>query len=465
MKKALVILLILATAGGIFAQDLKLSGKLWSGINWTKASDGRHTIGINNDDGPYPARFDLDGKFTLDNYGVTFRFRNDNFTELSNIQIHQAYLWANFLQDMVTFEFGKIDDGAWTSMGDKDWNMAGGGGARVQIKPITGLNVGFMLTLPGALGEDDASPFFNRLEYFLPETVIGAGYENDLVSFNWALKFDSAGDILTWNDDMKWLNNANPGAGVSLAAKAPPEQSSIDTALAAAFLGELGGSATTTPLLAAFVDEMFTTPGLAGVPNRLFGFASSADGASTQFGLSVKAIPNLKLIAEGLFHNFPAWDRAGFGWTNETIEYGLGKISVGAVLTQMFWGKYINYYSDAAAAGDNFMRNVDTMQPWYKFKPYVSYAINDKLTAGLEVGAGFQIHYIDYDFNLRPKISYKLGSNAEIAAYYDFELINYADMLEYNSDPRSKTAWRPDSGEDHNYRHINQVQVNLNWNF
>jgi hypothetical protein len=354
----------------------------------------------------------------------------------------------------------KIDDGAWTSMGDKDWNMAGGGGARLQIKPMTGLNVGFMLTLPG----DGDRPFDNRLEYFLPETVIGAGYENDLVTFNAALKFDSAGDILTWNDDMKWLSNANTGAGISLAAKAPPAPAMPDGDILMALMLDPIFTTFSTDVR-SFFTGLIPTSGGGGVPLRLNGFASSADGASTQFGISVKAIPNLKLIAEGLFLNFPAWDRAGFGWTNETIEYGLGKIAVGAVLTQQFWGRYINYYSDAQASWDNAYRDVDTMRGWYKFKPYVSYEVNDKLTAGLEVGAGFQVHYIDYDVNIRPKLSYKLGSNAEIAAFYDFELINYADQLEYTSVRRSKAAWRPDGGQDHNYRHINQVQLNLNWSF
>jgi hypothetical protein len=203
MKKALVALLILAVAGGVFAQDLTFSGAVDTGL----------TIAIpSGDDDPYvqlyhddagPARVRLNGAFSLDNYGLKFRFQNTYNKSGDAVVAAYAFVYANFLNDILTLSAGRIDGNAWGTPGDFDSGWDGVTGARFEIKPIEGLNFGFALK---AVAADDK---LYTISQFFQETVIGVKYDSDLFTAVAAVQLDSDADAPDADGNNQYVAGGN----------------------------------------------------------------------------------------------------------------------------------------------------------------------------------------------------------------------------------------------------------------
>jgi hypothetical protein len=69
------------------------------------------------------------------------------------------------------------------------------------------------------------------------------------------------------------------------------------------------------------------------------------------------------------------------------------------------------------------LKDDKSVSPYLTFKPYVSYALTDKWTVGLDVPVGIWPDIIDIDLGIKPKLSYKLGENASINAFYLFDFV------------------------------------------
>ncbi|MDR2313748.1 MAG: hypothetical protein LBE02_04370 [Spirochaetaceae bacterium] len=165
MKKTLIVLLILAVAGGVFAQELKISGSLNSGLQGTAESLDLDAPGTDTLEGwsfdayaqdadvPY-ARADLNVDFTYDNIGAHIKLRaqggETGVKGLPSIYAEYAYVSATVF-NIVDIYGGAVDNGAWATAGDKADDVGEGLGGLVQIRPIEGLNVGFGVydDLPG----------------------------------------------------------------------------------------------------------------------------------------------------------------------------------------------------------------------------------------------------------------------------------------------------------------------------
>jgi len=157
MKKTLVVLLILAVAGGAFAQEVTFSGEVASGLliefndvhagthpsyaNSASADDDddgravRARLNADVNDGNWGAQLGIQANYVDDNYGTT-------------LDLYNAHGWATIL-DMVTIRGGLIDPGVWTVGGWVDKNVSSGLGLRVEAHPIEGLNIGVFI--PAAL--------------------------------------------------------------------------------------------------------------------------------------------------------------------------------------------------------------------------------------------------------------------------------------------------------------------------
>jgi hypothetical protein len=470
MKKALVVLLILAVAGGVFAQDLVWSGKVETGLNITEKRHEGATVGLWNDNDDTNTRVDLNLAFTKDFYGAKVGLRSDDFAQ-TKIGIYNAYVWAGFLNDVLGIKFGLIDDSAWATEGDEEFHYSTGGGLRLEVKPIEGLNVGVLLTLPGgkalrseywsttpdvgnqsnwqnADGIDTSgnniwlynapgpeSVFSTRFKYFLPETSLGAKYESALFNVAAGVKFDGAGDGL---DVAKPLSVSAAGGD---------------------YKGLLGGDDFAKNAL--FATKAF------GEDSDGDSFLNPNAGLSTYFGVSVKAIENLTAAVELQWYNAAAkYAKAGYIWLDEVLAYNLGKLGVGATLTQYFYGKRILYtdnnnfsYVDgngnfSPVQADNAETSL-TIHPYLKFAPWVSYQIFDPLTAKLEVGYATQKNIINYDIWLKPSVTYKLGDNAKIVGSYKYDLekdsnVGYGN---YGTTGSAENIW------------THTVQINLDWSF
>jgi hypothetical protein len=408
MKKALIVLLILAIAGGLFAQD---EGLTWTGAVKTGlkivADDGHNgeDIGVNlySDDAEVPIRLQLNGAYTKDNYGVVFGLRFDPYGLWTYVNptadkvegklwgaAYNAYAWASFVNDIIKVSAGRIDDGVWKTGGVENWGISGDG-LRVEIAPITGLNLGLMLRAPVTT---------LTIKQFLSETAFGAKYESDLFWVAAGIILDGQADGLTGvNDD--YLAN-----------------------VALDYLTGVGTLAADAP--------------------------DSDHGLDFRAGVGVKPLSFLEVSAEARAFNASKFADYGYFVLDEHVAAKLlsDKLTVGLKAWQYFfgsdWGKLVP--TPAKALGDSDAD--EALKPYLKLLPYVTYNVSDALEVGLEAGLGLWKDVYDLKFNLKPKVTYKIGTGAKIVAFYNFASENFYEDVEVNGRKSDKS---------------NTVQVDFVW--
>ncbi|MHB9293717.1 hypothetical protein Holit_02847 [Hollandina sp. SP2] len=399
MKKILVGFLTLALCAGVFAQEekeqgLQFGGALKTGFQFqTSDADaepaengdegGKYdpSIRLYSDDADAETRLDLNGSFTKDNYGVVFRLRTDTVITGPEVKVNQAYVWADFLNDVINVKAGIIDDSAWNTGGDEDFHYSTGRGLRLEVKPIEGLNVGLFLNSQdgdlistaasnGKSGADAKSALEASIfaKEFLMETSFGAKYESDLFDFAAGLRIDSKADGLTTD---KFYDKSTASPNFSSVPPADPPDPPVDP------------------------------------ENK-----DAGKGLGAYAGFAVKAVPNLTAIVEARFNNLGDYNKYGWIWINETLGYAVTEqFEAGLVMHQRLFGK------------DALLINNESAAPYLTFKPYVSYALNDLWTVGLDVPVGLWTDVVDYDIGVKPKVGYKVGENASINAWYKFGLL------------------------------------------
>ena len=115
MKKALVVLLILAVAGGLFAQSVSFSGRLDGGLGWTSFDgndDSQIGLVAKNLEGN-GIRAELNGTVTSDNgtAGISTRIRagaagSSGFP--GGINFRWAFGWVSFADDLLRVQGGRF---------------------------------------------------------------------------------------------------------------------------------------------------------------------------------------------------------------------------------------------------------------------------------------------------------------------------------------------------------------------
>jgi hypothetical protein len=205
MKKFLVVLMILAVAGGVFAQDadITIQGAVKMGLNVENEGDGDFQVVPYSDDvdNGTPLRAELTFRAAWENVGVNIRLREDLMKTDAAGALHDmstnvgfAYAYANALNDMITIGGGKLGDSVWATEGDWDDSYDSVLGVRVEDKHIEGLNIGVAFDA-GAFA--DAAGVYRvpfTVPQFLQETVIGVKYASDPFTVVAAVKLDSNAD-------------------------------------------------------------------------------------------------------------------------------------------------------------------------------------------------------------------------------------------------------------------------------
>jgi hypothetical protein len=363
MKKTLVILLILAVAGGVFAQDITFSGEVKTGLQFALDDDG--AVKLWHDDAG-AAEFGLAGAFTEDNYGLNFKLSASYNGQNAFVKESYAYLWAEFLNAKLKLTGGWIDGAVWGSGGPTDVSYDAVKGVRFEIKPLDGLDVGFAFGAQpndgdGADGFDPTNTtngsetFYATLKNFFLEPVIGVKYSNDIFgSVTVAVAVD--------NEDFNyepgtWPNVTNTGTGTP----DPANTNRTDTSL-------------------------------------LFGLDFS------------KLVTGLTAIVDGQLTTL----------TGDEIGWALGE-KVGYQINDAFSATLVIKEAKAAIGGDATavppVEPIDTIR--LDITPSASY-VWDKFTFGLEVSAYSWLEsFGDYlSIYAKPSVTYKLGDHAEIAGWY-----------------------------------------------
>jgi hypothetical protein len=394
MKKALVVLLILAVAGGLFAQELTWGGSVKTGLNFSILNDGIDSndddpantaedpvITIYSDDSDTTSRFDLVGNYTNKNYGVVFRLR----TEIGGysladtnpaaspttlllpgllIGFHQIYGWTTFLNDTIKVSAGIIDDQTWRTGGIENWGV-NGNGVRFEVIPLPGLNLGLMLKVPTDALNATAKDFFG-------ETAIGAKYESDLFSVAASVLLDGEGDGLTL---VEKLGDA---------------------------YGNAAGKFNPTTIIPVSTD-------LTKDWNK---------GLVFQAGVTVAPIPGLAISVEGRGRNMGDFAKYGWFWFNEAVSYTLldDKLTVGVDAKQHIYGEDVG----KAIRGDNVK-----LSPHLIFVPKVGYDILDNVNVGLEANIGLWKDVYKTELSFKPNFTYTIGADTKIVAFYNLGIAKW----------------------------------------
>ena len=139
MKKALIVLLLLAlVAGGLFAQ-ITFGGNVQSGL--MVASEDDTTFHVYNPGVGTRYRFELNGNFTnaSGKAGANFRFQGRGEPLFDNF----AHVWVKPL-DTLWLYAGRVDANRWETPGAMGQNGGVGGpvGLHIRFDPISGLSLG-----------------------------------------------------------------------------------------------------------------------------------------------------------------------------------------------------------------------------------------------------------------------------------------------------------------------------------
>ena len=241
MKKLLSVLLITAlSAALVFAQELKLSGEVKTGILWEEGQDaGKEKdlskVRLNSKDdaggneGRYRLNLDYDNG---NNFGMRARLNMEQFGADYAAWTY-AFGYGNFFDNQLTVSVGKLGGSPWGTGGPEEWKeleVSRTGGMRVEWKPgfipeeIGRFNVGFVLNDFNQPKEASITRTDATLLELLQESVLGFSWSHDdwgLIRFAYRLDsdFDAAqrmdgkkeGDSIVYRIEEHMLKDYLPG--------------------------------------------------------------------------------------------------------------------------------------------------------------------------------------------------------------------------------------------------------------
>jgi len=199
MKKALIVLLILAVAGGAFAQSF--NGYVETGAKITFKDD--IPVEANDGDGPEPVRAQV--TFTNgddETWGITVGIRsNVTAEETDKIFLSDANGWVKFA-NIFKLTAGKGVGGDWeatTAVFDENGIGGSAAGAKLNVTPIDGLDLGVVFGYP------NTGVAAGKIGNFLSETGIGAKFDAGILVAGTRLKFFSEETTDYPGTDANWL--------------------------------------------------------------------------------------------------------------------------------------------------------------------------------------------------------------------------------------------------------------------
>lgn len=207
MKRIIVSITLVLLALPTYAQDLgefTFDGFVRTGFLWTKeekyGQDVVTKVRMQNldDAGSGQGRVRMNFSYAINNVGIKGRLQWDDWQN-SQKAPEWPYLFGyiNSFQDQLTISMGKLGASPWGTGGPEMYRelevmTSGGGGARVEYKPVfvPGLNVGFVLNwYDGSLDRHAGSEV--EITDILMETVFGAAYEHELFLVHFEYRLDS----------------------------------------------------------------------------------------------------------------------------------------------------------------------------------------------------------------------------------------------------------------------------------
>jgi hypothetical protein len=358
----------------LFMGDLTIHGRLMTGFKASMTEqEGLTPMGGSEDlsgnwsweainAGWNENRAEIMFDYAFQNFGafIDLQARNWGAGSYGDIKPRYAFVYANL--GPAKFSIGKLYDEILV-MQNKVWKTEGFGdiyrftdedyfSARLEVKPIEGLNVGAQFFFVDDTAKDAVSgiPYRNLGDSGAwKEIGLGAMYTSSLFNAQLGIRFDSNVDIMARNsssggDSRTYLpayyGDANM-LGTPLAEMRGPKYKYKDEVM----------PKTTYPGVATGDYTPVTTP------------APFYDGGHYAFfGFKLNAVKNLTATAHGALFNLGAFDKFGYGRFSENVKYNniLPKLGIGIALEQEFYG------------GDVFA-DPHKNSPFLKFTPQITY--------------------------------------------------------------------------------------------
>jgi hypothetical protein len=223
MKKIVVTtlaaLFLSAFSTTAFAQELKLSGEVKTGIYWQEVREegkGIQDETINpkmhskDDAGSGQGRFRLNMDYDNGNgFGMKVRLQIEDWGNIASLpQLEYYFGYGNFFDDQMTVSIGRLGGSPWGTGGPEMWKELEGtklaGGMRIEWKPnfipVGNLNLGFVLNYFNGDRDQgiDARTKVSLLN-ILRESVIGVSYTTDWFMVRMAYRLDDFMDAIQDN--------------------------------------------------------------------------------------------------------------------------------------------------------------------------------------------------------------------------------------------------------------------------
>jgi hypothetical protein len=301
-----------------------------------------------------------------------------------------AFVWTSFLDDKIKFSFGKLYDEI-LIMQNKVWKTEGFGdlfrftdedkfSARLEVKPIPGLNVGAQFFFV-----DSA---FNAINSSLAdrnladtgawkEIGLGAMYTHDLFNAQLGVRFDSNVDIMN-RDDSKTYLSAYYGDANMLGTAGSFAMNGAQSGLGPKYKHAADVIAAGTPTLKP--GGNVTNPNDYEV---VVGETPFYEGGHYAFaGFKLTGVKNVDFDIHGGLYNLGAFDKFGYGRLAERFMYKnvpVQKLGLGLIMQQEFYGGDV--WDDRKQIAQQTLQgpvevdnpNYRVNSPFLQFAPWISY--------------------------------------------------------------------------------------------
>jgi hypothetical protein len=418
--------------------DFTLNGTMVTGVvtemtqQQENANDGKwNKLSVRNPDWT-ENRFELGLTYVFGDYGAYVSLKTpgpvNDFWDPDPIDVGNAFVYANFLDEKIKVSIGKLYGQLFFWPGTEVWKTKLIGNNfrftdedetsfRMEFKFIENLNFGFQYFF---VNQEDGDERGLLETDAWKEFGIGAQYEiPDKFGVQAGIRFDSNAD------GMKWLESATI-------------QGYIDEYYGLNIGGGTYSSAALGiyPLLGSLtspykhLDDLYDYSGVDWEAEDVLANEIPVlpfdGGAYTYFGFQISAVKDLPIAGRAGFFNIGAFDKFGFVYMLETVSYtGVKDFQFSFSMSQQFYGN------------DVFKDGV-VNSPMFTFDPEVQYKLPIRnFSATLTGSFGLCPDVLNYQFSVKPKLSYALGLGlGSVELYYLYEHKDFVTGLRSSDDTR-----------------------------
>jgi hypothetical protein len=336
---------------------------------------------------------------------------------MNNSYVPYAFVWRGFFDNKFKITIGKLyaedyqsRDRIWKAEGASQggWQFSDSNGylaARLEFKPIDGLNVGAQWNLLPFGNSSRANPLPDLSES-LKEVGLAAEYKHRLFNIVGGVRFDG-NDGINKYDTYTYLKDYYGEWGY--VGGAIQNQHIIDADATPGFVYDH-----LAPHWKHYNEVYGTVPGVFSTANSDKPFDGSARAI---FGFNFKGVKNLTAKMQASFWNLGNFERFGTGSFDETFGY--------AITPQL--NASINFYQEFYGndAFPDFMIN----SPYFRFEPNVSYQLTRNINASILFTYGICKDVVESDWRLKPGFTFTLGGFGAMRAelYYELNAITYTE--------------------------------------